>query len=393
MRYAIQDKKRFIGLTLFCLNASILGVIVRLPGIYFLSHDYTLYLRRWYYIIADERSDAFLWDFSNYNVLYPYLLYLAVIFLPNLSPLVFIKAVSIVFDFVLAFFVYKCVRFKYTQQRLFPCLAALATLFAPFVILNSSVWGQSDSIYTAFLIACLYALLKDRQAWAFIAFGVSFSFKLQAIFLAPFIICLVLKNRVKWRYLLCSLPVYLVTLLPAWHIGRPLRDLLLIYFNLTQQYEKLSLGAPNPYQWIPIHYYHWYPLGVVFTIFVVLGVALLIFKSRVDITPNLLVYLATFSTLIVPFFLPKMHDRYFFPAGVIAIVLAFYLPKYWSTAVVVGLVSTLTMLPNLYKIEPVPLSLLAVVLLVLIAVLGWKLLRILEHRAPPPNTPSTPSAI
>lgn len=391
MQYAIQDKKSFVGLTLFTLNVLILGVIVRLPGISYISHDYVLSLKRWYYILVDEGSDAFLWGFSNYNVLYPYLLYLAVVYLPSLSALVVVKAISITFDFVLAFFVYKCVRLKYKQQRLFPCLAALVTLFAPFVILNSSVWGQCDSIYTAFLIACLYALLKDRQAWAFIAFGVSFSFKLQAIFLAPLFLWLVLRNRVNWRYLFCSLPVYLVTLLPAWLIGRPLKDLLLTYFNLTQQYERLSLGAPNLYQWIPIHYYHWYPLGVVLTIFIVLGVALLVFKSRVDITPNLLVYLATFSTLIIPFFLPKMHDRYFFPAGVIAIVLAFYLPKYWSTAVVIGLVSTLTMLPNLYKIEPVPLSLLAVLLLVLIAVLGWKLLRILEHRAPPANTPSAPS--
>ena len=393
MRYAIQDKKHFISLTLFCLNVLILGVIVRLQGIYYISGDYLIYLKPWYYLIADEGFDVFLWDFSNYNVPYLYILSLVAFYLPNLSPLVFIKAISIIFDFVLAFFVYKCVRLKYKQQRLFPCLAALITLFAPFVILNSSVWGQCDSIYTAFLIACLYALLKDRQAWAFVAFGLSFSFKIQAIFLTPLFLWLLMKKRVKWRYLFLSLPVYLVTLLPAWLIGRPLVELLLIYFNILDTYERLTERAPNLYQWIPNHYYHWYPLGVVFAVFVVLAVALFVYKSRVDITTNLLVYLATFSTLIVPFFLPKMHDRYFYPASVIAIIFAFYSPKYWSTPVVTGLVSTLTIFPFLYRVTPVPLPLLAFFLLVLIAVLGWKLLRILEHRPPPANTLSAPSAI
>ena len=269
----------------------------------------------------------------------------------------------------------------------FPYLAALVTLFAPFVILNSSVWGQNDSIYTAFLIACLYALLRERQAWAFIAFGLAFSIKSQAMFLAPLFLWLLMKKRVKLRYLFLSLPVYLVLLLPAWFMGRPLGDLLLIYFRQLGTYEGFSERAPNLYQWIPITA----PsasllgavttLGVVFAILVVLLVAVFVYKSRVDITPECVVYLATFSTLIVPFLLPKMHDRYFYPASVIAIVFAFYFPKYWYTPVVTGLVSTLTILPILYKITPVPLSLLAVFLLLLIAVLGWKLLRTPEHRA------------
>ena len=377
--------RRFIGLAFFCLNVLILGVIVRLPWIYYISGDYILYLKPWYYTIVDEGLAVWEWAFSNYNAPYLYLLALATIYLPNLSPLIVVKAISIIFDFVLAFFVYKCVRFKYKQSVTFPCLAALVALLAPFVVLNSSAWGQNDSIYTAFLIACLYALLRERQAWAFIAFGLSFSIKSQAMFLAPLFLWLLMKKRVKLRYLFPSLLVYLVLLIPAWFMGRPLGELLLIYFNQISYYGRLSQRAPNPYQWIPDHYYHWYPVGIVFTIFSVLVVAFFVYKSRVDITPNVLVYLATFSTLIVPFLLPMMHDRYFYPASVIAIVFAFYVPKYWYAPVVAGLVSTLTIFPNLYKMTPVPLPLLAVFLLVLVAVLGWKLMRTLAHQAPEIN--------
>ena len=287
-------------------------------------------LKPWYYAIVDEGLAVWEWGFSNYNPPYLYLLALATVYLPNLSALLVVKGISIIFDFVLAFFVYKCVRLKYKRTVTIPCLAALVTLLAPFVILNSSVGAQADGIYTAFLVACLYALLRERQAWAFIAFGLSFSIKLQAIFLAPLFLWLLMKKQVKWRYSFLSLLVYLVLLLPAWFMGRPLGELLLIYFRQTSLYKDFSERAPNLYQWIPITT----PsaqlldvvtiLGVAFTILVVLTIALFLYKSRVDITPNVLVHLATLSTLIVPFLLPKMHDRYFYPASVIAIVFAFY---------------------------------------------------------------------
>ena len=415
MRYAIQDKKRFIGLTLFCLNVLLLGVIVRLPLISYISHDYTFALKPWYYIMAEEGFAAFEWgataptdraftiladSFSFYNVPYLYLLSLAAVFLPDLSPLVVIKAISIIFDFCLAFFVYKCVELKYKANSndsslpSFPLspqyLALLITLLAPFVILNSSMWGQNDSLCTVFLVACLYALLRERQAWAFIAFGLSFSFKFQAIFLAPLFLWLVIRKRVKLRYLFWSLAVYLVTILPAWFIGRPLGELLLIYFRQVGRFERLSFDAPNLYEWIPNHYYNWYPLGIAFTILVVLVIALYIYKSRVDITPNVLVQLATFSTLSMPFFLPRMHERYFFPASVMVIIFAFYFPKYWYTAVVIGLVSTLTYLKYLYEVTPVPLPLLAVFSLLSVAVLAWKLMRTIEHQRPATDSAEEP---
>lgn len=91
------------------------------------------------------------------------------------------------------------------------------------------------------------------------------------------------------------------------------------------------------------------------------------------------VLLAIFSVLIVPFFLPKMHERYFFPADIIAIVFAFYFPKFWYTPVVIGMASLLSYLPFLYGITPISLAWLALLPLALIAVLGWQLLRTLGH--------------
>ena len=392
MPNVIQDKKRFIKLSFIWFAILLLGLIVRLLGISFISWDYIIFLSSWYNIIVDDGFASLQRGFSNYNVPYLYLLSLASILLPNISALVAVKAISIIFDFTLAFFVYKCVAFKYSRTETVPLLAALVTLLLPSVILNGSVWGQSDSIYTAFLVACLYALLRRRQAWAFIAFGLSFAFKLQAVFLAPLFLWMLMKKQVNWRYFFLSPLVYLVTLIPAWLLGRPLRELLLIYIYQGAEYPRLSERAPNLYQWIPNQYYSWYPLGIVFTALVVLVIALLVFKSRVNMTGDLLVYLATFSVVIVPFLLPKMHDRFFFSADVIAVIFAFYFPKYWPTPVVIGSVSVLAYLPFLYEITPVPLPLLAVFLLILIVVLGRKLLRTLNIGTPPANTLPTLTA-
>ena len=264
-------------------------------------------------------------------------------------------------------------------------IAALVTLLLPSVILNSSVWGQSDSIYTTFLVACLYALLRGRQAMGFIAFGLSFAFKPQAVFLAPLFLWMLMKKQVNWRYFFLSPLVYLVTLIPAWLLGRPLKEVLWIYIGGNYG-SALTRNMPNLYQWIPNQYYSsWYPLGIVLTTFVVSVIALLVHKSRVNMTSGReggLIYLATFSVIIVPFLLPKMHERYFFSADVIAVIFAFYFPKYWPTPVVIGSVSVLAYLPFLYEVTPVPLPLLAIFLLVLIIVLGWKLLRTLEHLGP-----------
>lgn len=375
-----EDSKRFFGITLFWLNVFSLALLVRLPWAHFISWDYPLAFGSWYEFIVDNGYfSALKYDFSNYNVLYLYLLSLAAVSLPSLSGILVVKVLPIVFDFILAFFVYKCVRLKYSQSETVPHLAALVTLLAPTVVFNGSVWGQNDSIYTTFLIACLYCLLSGRQVGAFIAFGLSFSFKLQALFLAPLFLWLLMKRRVNWRYFILSPLVYFVTLIPAWIIGRPLEELLLIYLNQANQNRRLTKNAANLYQWIPNRYIDWYPIGIVFAASVVVIIAVLVYKSRVEVTGNLMIYLATFSVIIMPFFLPKMHDRFYFPADVIAIVLAFYLPKYWYTPVIIGMTSLLVYFRFLYDLTLIPLTWLALLPLLLIAVLGWQLLRTLGH--------------
>lgn len=295
---------------------------------------------RWYDFIARNGNFAALQhDFFEYNMPYYYLMAAASLFVPEAS-VVHVKLISIAFDFALALFVGLCVRVGYPQSRIVPILAALAALLAPTVVLNNALWGQNDSIHTTFLAACLYCLLTGRRAAACIAFGVAVACKLSAFTLAPLLLWLLVKQDVGWRHLLLSPTAYLASLLPAWLSGRALDELLLIDFRnmARQQVGSLSENAPNFYRWIPEDFYPG-GAGEILTAGVVSIVAVSLYKSRAGITAERLVLLATFSALAVPYFLPRMHERYFFPADVVAIVLAFHSPRYWCVPIVVGLTS------------------------------------------------------
>lgn len=68
------------------------------------------------------------------------------------------------------------------------CFLCAAFLFNPAVILNSSVWGQVDSVFTlAMLIMCL-SLMHGRMLPACIAFGAGLLIKPQALLLGPVIL-------------------------------------------------------------------------------------------------------------------------------------------------------------------------------------------------------------
>lgn len=304
----------------------------------------------------------------------PYLYCLILSSLLGLPKIVAIKLISIVFDFVCALFVYKIVRLKY-PEGMAPVFAALLTLFAPTVVSNGSLWGQSDVTYTTGLLACIYFLLTKREVCAFFAFGLAMAFKLQAIFLMPLLLVLFVRKETSWKSFFLIPLVYLAVITPAWLVGRPLDELLLIYMNQVKFDTKLTLNAPNLYQWIPQTYYDiFYPVGIVWTGLLVCSLAIVAMRSRVTITKETLILLATLSVTSMPYFLPKMHERYFFAADVISIVFAFYSPRHFYIPVVIGMSSFFAYFPYLFDKNGFLLPYLAVALLAVIIVLGREFL-------------------
>lgn len=129
--------------------------------------------------------------------------------------------------------------------RVFPLIAFTVVLFAPTVLVNSSWWGQRDSIYAAFCLGSLYFLLRNKPWWAAIFFGLAMSFKLQAIFFLPVLIIVLVVNRQRALSLLAVPATFALMLLPAALAGRDWGSLLMIYPNQVSTGGTATAGRPR----------------------------------------------------------------------------------------------------------------------------------------------------
>ncbi len=352
-----------------------LALSLRLSLLHFQSGDYISHLGLWYdYIQTHGGFWALKDNFSNYTPPYLYLMWLATK-LP-VEKLSAIKLIAIPFDFLLAFFLLLIVRLKY-QNKTIGMLAFFAALFAPTVIFNSALWGQSDAMYTAFLLAAVYYIMREKPVAAVFFFAVAFSFKTQAIFLAPFFLALYLKNRVPaWPVVLFPL-VYFLFVIPSWIAGRPLSDLMTMHWQQAETFKQMTMNAANIYQWLPEDYYLFSRFGIVLAATSVFVFCLLVWKSEVELDGEIILRLALVSALIVPFFLPRMHERYFFAADVLAIIYAFYFPRYFFVPLVIILASLFSYFPFLFGKTVIGLSYLALLMAAMLTVVAVETIKTL----------------
>ncbi|MEA5576893.1 hypothetical protein [Anabaena sp. UHCC 0451] len=337
----------------------IFAVVVRLVCVPNKSVDYKYFLDPWYdFIVANGGFSAFKYNFYDYTPSYLYWLLIAATLLSGVPKILGIKLFAMTVDFICAFFTYKIVKLKYPTGRM-ANWAFLAVILSPTVIYNSSLWGQCDVIYTTGLITCVYFLSIHKQIPALTSFGIAISFKLQAMFLAPLLLILLVKKRITWYYLPVVPLIYLIAMLPAWIAGRPIKELIFVYFDQANKYKELAKNVPNLYQWIPNEFYNIVvPIGLLLTVATIFLLAYLVYRSKLEITQDRLIYLATISVFFMPYILPKMHERYFYPTDILSIIFAFYFPQYRWVAISVQLASFFSYLgTDIYiKIFSIPLG-------------------------------------
>ena len=336
----------------------IFAIFVRLICVPNKSVDYKFCLLYWYdYFVSHGGFSALKENFYDYSPPYLYWILIAATLLAGLPKILAIKLFAMSVDFLCAFLTYKIVKLKYPNGRL-PIFAFLVVILSPNVIYNSALWGQCDVIYTTGLLACIYFLSIQKQIPALIGFGVAFSFKLQAVFLSPLLLVMLCRRKIKWYYLPIIPLVYVISVLPAWFAGRPILSLLLVYFDQAKKYKRLTLGAPNIYQWIPNDFYSVvFPIGIILTLIAILLLTYFVYKNQLEITQDRLIHLTTISVLFVPYILPEMHDRYFYPADIFTIIFAFYFPKFRWVALIMQMASFFSYLaaPTYIKLFSIPL--------------------------------------
>jgi Gpi18-like mannosyltransferase len=333
--FALNKKIEFVALGFFAAMAAAL-VVIRVLMLFKESGDYAYFLHPWCEALGQaEGAGGLSEDLGDYNV--PYMYFLLIISKLPIKDLYLIKFVSVIFDVVLAYFVMKIVSLK-TNSANTKIFAFLLTLAIPTVILNSSYWAQCDGIFTAFCIGAVYFALKGKEISAYAFLALAISFKLQAIFIFPFFIALIILKKIRLVHSWAFIAVFFATILPALIAGRPIDSILSIYYEQVGQYSYLTAGSPNLYGLMSASasFDHFSLIGTFLTGCIVMAVLYFVYIHRTyQWQTKDYVLLAFLFAMIMPYFLPQMHERYFFMADVLSVVWMFYNRKRWYIPVMV----------------------------------------------------------
>jgi Gpi18-like mannosyltransferase len=310
--------------------------------IYGLSNEDVVILQDWYQHFYRRGVVSLAnGNFSNYTPAYLYLLWITRLFSNWFGSLSAVKIIPTMFDFLSAYAIFLLARIKFKDDK--PYLFSTLFFALPTIMFNSTGWGQIESLYTSFLLLCVYFLLKDKPFYALIMFGFAFSFKSQSIFFLPFLGILFLKGKIRWCHFLLAPLVYVILAIPAALIGRSWASIFLIYVGQVGQYYSLSMSAPNLYIFVPDSFYEigvWIGMGIFVIAMTFWGWTN--WRAKVVYGKRQIILMALASLALVPFTLPKMHDRYFYPVDAFSFATAIFVPEMWLVPILYQLISGLS---------------------------------------------------
>ena len=272
------------------------------------------------HIAAHGPIAAFGHPFSNYTPTYLYLLALSSPLLGIISSVSLVKLVSAVGTMWAGWSVWRLLKASGSEPG---PLVALGTLLIPTLLLNGGFFGQCDALWVAPCLLAAASSVEGKPRAMLLWWGVALAFKAQAIFLAPFVAGILIAKRAEWHSWLIPPAVYAVFMLPAWALGWPAADLALIYVRQAGTFADLSMNAPNI--WVIVQDVPEFSAPVLtHTGFVAAAAAgvFLIVSLRREADADRLILLALISALLLPGLLPRMHERYFLLADLLAFTYA-----------------------------------------------------------------------
>ena len=387
-----------------CLAGLVLGlsVLARAAMLDFRSADYDSFLIHWVRYFREKGPSALAENVGDYNLLYQYAL-LAISQIP-LPDLYLIKLLTVCFDYALAIIMAEAAGAMAGEKTRLPMLMLIPLL--PTVLLDGSCWGQCDPVYAFAVILSLYWLWTERPSRAAAALALAFAFKLQTIFVFPVVLFALLWGKYKPKHALVFFAAYFVTLLPALLMGRSLTGALSVYASqsMGQYYHRLTYNAPNLYLFFPMlefassQEYTWmrfiegieadgvngfltedlFPTlqraALLACILLVLAFVLYWLRRRKEIPWDAMPEFALFFAIFLPFVMPKIHDRYFFLADMLSLLIAARKPSRRFLPVLVIGASLGSYMTFLTRQRPMDERVLALMMFVALLVTGHDLL-------------------
>ncbi len=243
-------------------------------------------------------------------------------------------------------------------------LASLFFILNPFVLYNSSVWGQLDSVYTLFALLAFIFLEHKKIYWGSFFLALSFLTKLQGAIFIPLFFFFLLKNH-HWQKTVFSFFVFIFTiifiLLPFLLSGiGPLLIFQRTWLQSWHQDTYLSMNAFNLW-WIPqvaivfnthtpelsssfagiINFSFWGPLSFKDVGFILFSLFYFLIFLTTQKNIFLLAGLVSFLFFMTP---TAMHERYIFPFFAFFSILWALKIKYLVPYIILSLTSFLNLL-------------------------------------------------
>ncbi len=306
----------------FVLLLTAVGLGIRMTLRTVTTVDWTTYWDPWITILKEQGFKAMATDFYDYAPPFVYILW-GISRLP-VNPMTAYKGLCMAVDFVAAVVMAKIV-WEGTKSRVKSVCVYGLTLLFPTIWANSALWAQCDIIFMTFVLLCVYELFRDKPGRAMFFYGIAFAFKLQSLFIFPFLVILWVNKKIRLQHFLWIPAMYVLGILPAWIAGRPLLELINIYAAQgAQDVWSLSIKWPNIYQIIGNQYFlleyaeagTWLILGILMCVMFWMALR----KYRV--TNELIIQMALFFAILSPYVLPHMHERYGCLADVLAVIYA-----------------------------------------------------------------------
>ena len=301
-----------------------------------------------------------------------------------------VKLPAIICDCFIAWFIYLIAKERTSKETtLFFVLFWIAN---PAAVIDSTIWGQVDSVLSLALIAGLYLIMKNKFVLSSVVFGGAIMLKPQAIIVLPVLFYALLKNKkvktIIFSFLAGAGTAILIALPFALNVDMsneytngvvtpileaigangggfftklmtPFAWILSLFIGTAGHYSYATVNALNFFfmtgaNWkqdsepfLGFTYYTWGMIAIVVAALLV-WVMYLISKKK-DYMPFLA---SSVILLLVANFGPRMHERYFFPSIVLLLFTALIAKTKGTTvlaiaATVLGYLTVLEVLVDL----------------------------------------------
>jgi len=327
----------FVFITLF-------GLALRYYGRDFITDDMYSYFLPWFYKIKDLGGlQALSTQVGDYSILYQSII--ALLTYIDANPLYMYKALSTIFDLVLAFSsacLISCIKKESNFSLSFNIVYGLV-LCLPIFVFDSSYWGQCDSMYVSFIVISLLMLYKNKYIASFILLGIALSLKLQTIFIVPFYFLDYIKEK-KYSILYFIIPilVLLISGLPGVFFGRNILSPISIYLNQATSVKSMSFNFNSFWNLIGGEYRWLKWMSITLTLAILIGIIYIIVKKDGKVYTDNKLSIAVLLTWTTLLFLPNMHERYNHLLATLLVIQLVLDRKYYASIVISLVFTTMT---------------------------------------------------